>query len=192
MKFDLNLIPSWAYWIAIGTLVAGLGVQEVRISGYKTAVAKAGTALALEQKARSAETTARSLLALAHGKAIAALQFKHAEETQLKENDYAAKIKDLEASKHADAVVASRLRDRINAYAAGDRRPGETDAAAVQRYANQLKVVSGLLGESVDLVVEGRAIIGQRDAEVGRLLDQISIDRVACTAPAGTSGVPKP
>lgn len=187
----LDLIPVQVYWAAIAVLTLAVGGQQLRVANLKADVATAGNTLSLERTARSTERTARATAALAHTTAVAALQFEHSKQTQLKENDHAAKIKELEAGKRADAATAGRLRDRINSYSASDRRPGETDAAAVQRYADRLGIVSRLLGESVDLVVESRAVIGQRDIEVGRLLAQIQIDRVACTAPAGASGEPK-
>ncbi len=182
IKFDL--IPTQAYWVAIGVLSLAVAGQQLRISGMKGNVATAESNLATEKAARKTETAERTELALEYTLKLAAQQSEHAKNTQLKENGYVEKIKLLEAERRAGAVTADRLRDRIATYAASDRRPGETDAAAVQRYANRLGVVSGLLSESVELVTEGRAILGQRDAEITRLLDQIGIDRAACSAPA--------
>ena len=190
IKFDP--IPTQAYWIAIAGLVALLGVQQIRVAGAHADLATARTALAQAELERGKETLARTDLALEYGKKISALQIEHATNQQKTEEKYAAKIEGLEADRTAGVATAMRLRDRIAGYAARDRRPGETDAAAGQRFADRLETVSGLLAESVDLVVEGRDIIGRRDAEVGRLLEQIQIDRLACTAPADTSGVSKP
>lgn len=190
IKFDV--IPTWTYLVAIGLLVAGLGAQEIRVSGLKTEVADKETALQREYAARAKETAKRFEVAMAHGETIKRLQSEHATAQQLSENTHAAKIKELEAGRRADAALAGRLRGTIATFTARDRRPGETDAAAVDRYADRLAVVGGLLTEGVDLVAEGRAVVGQRDAEVARLLEQIQIDRAACTAPAGASGAPQP
>lgn len=190
IKFDL--IPSWVYWIVIGALLVGLGAQEIRAAGLRADVSAAATALAKEKTARAEETTQRATLALANANQIKQLQADHAAAQQAKENQYATRIKELEADRRADAATTVRLRNTIATYTARDRRPGETDTAAADRYADRLALVGGLLSEGVDLVAESRAVIAQRDIEVMHLLGQIQIDRAACSAPAGASGVPKP
>lgn len=186
----LKFFPEWVYWIVIGALVVLLGAQQVRVANAHTELANSQTELAQEQKARSAETAQRVQVALKHAGEIKQLQEKHAEEQQAKEDLYVAKIKKLEADNRAGLATADRLRNTLATIASGDRRPGETDAAALQRTANRLQLVSRLLAEGVDLVTEGRAVVEGRDLEVGRLLEQISIDRAACSA--GDKGSPQP
>jgi len=176
----LDLIPTWAYWLVIAGAAAVIGAQQVHVAGLKTDVAAAGTALATEQKGRADERSMRFALALDHAEQIKRLLQQHALGQQITEEKHAEKIRGLEADKRAGAATAGRLRDAIAAYAASGGRVGETDAAAVERYAHRLGIVSGLLTESVDLVTESRDVVGQRDAEVRRLLDQIALDRAAC------------
>lgn len=187
IKFDL--IPTPVYLYTIGglalALVVGLGIQEVRIAGARAH-------LALEQKARSDETSLRASAALVHTGRLAQLGADHAAATQTKENENAEKIRKLEADKRSSDANADRLRNKLASFAASGARAGETCTAALERTADRLGVVSGLLSESIGLVTEGRQIIDRRDIEVGGLLQQIKIDRAACNPPAGTSGAPLP
>lgn len=185
----LDLIPTWAYGAVIALLVAAVAAQQIRVSGLRADVATAGSLVQTERAGRAQDNADRLAAALDHTKKINELQAAHAASQQTTEDGYAAKIKLLEGDKRAGAAIAGRLRDTIATYAASGGAPGETDAAAIERYADRLGVVSGLLVESVDLVTEGRDVIKQRDIEVGRLLDQIRIDRMACTA--AQVGVPQ-
>lgn len=169
-----NLIPDWAYWIAIGTLAATVGVQQVRVANVETDIAQ-------EQKARSDETARRTQAALGHTIAIGRLQSEHAAAQQLSEERYANLNKTLDDERRADAAATVRLRDKLAAYTSSDRRPGETDAAAGERTADRLEALGSMVREGVDLLAEARGIIGRRDGEVARLLDQIKIDRAACS-----------
>ena len=176
---DLKLIPTNAYLAAIAALTAALvttaGVQQVRISNVRAE-------LAGEKEARTGERNQRLAAALNHKTKIGELERAHAASTNLKEKEYANRLDQLEIAQRDGAAVAGKLRNQIASYAARDRRPGETDAVAVERYAGRLEVVGGLLQEGIDLVVEGRDRLGRRDLEVNLLLDQIQIDRTACTA----------
>lgn len=171
----LNLVPPWAYWAAIGVLTAAVGGQQVRVSN-------AQSALSVEKTARATENQQRTQLARDHEVAIGKLQAQHATAQQLKEDEYGKQIASLAAADRAHAADAQRLRGKLAAYASGDRRDGETDAAAGQRARDRLPLVGALLAEGVELEAESRAIIQRRDAEVGRLLDQLVIDRAACSA----------
>lgn len=171
----LSLIPSWGTWAAIGVLTAAVGVQQVRVANLKTDLAE-------QVSARATETTARAKMALDHADAIGKLQYQHAADQQQKEDDYAKKIRSLETAGAAQRADAQRMRDKLTAFTSGDRRPGETDAAACQRARDRLPLVGALLEEGIGLETESRAIIERRDAEVGRLQEQITIDRTACSA----------
>lgn len=171
----LNIVPPWAYWLSIGVLTAAVGGQQVRVSN-------AQGDLAQEKTARATETQQRTQMALDHEVAIGKLQSQHATDQQLKEDDYAKKLATLASADRAHAADAQRLRNRLAAYASGDRLDGETDAAAGQRARDRLPLVGALLAEGVELEAESRAIIQRRDAEVERLLGQVLIDRAACSA----------
>lgn len=177
----LKLIPTWAYWLAIAALVAFVGVQQVRIAGYQADIATV-------KGERDQDRAALAQAALDHKAAIDKLEDDHAAAQQLKENEYAADAKKREAARLAAVAESGRLRGKLAAYANSGVRAGETDAAAYQRAADRLNVVSGLLDESIDLVTEGRSIIEQRDSEVANLLRQIKIDRAACEARVSAGG----
>ncbi len=172
----IKLIPPWVYWAAIGLLTAAVGAQQLR-------VANGARALAQEQSARSADNSQRAALALEHAVAIGKLQSQHAADQQQKDETYVQKLHNLQTAGAVDRADAQRLRGKLATFTSGAVQPGETDAAAGQRARDRLPHVGALLAEGVELEAESRAIIQRRDAEVGRLLDQIRIDRVACTAP---------
>ena len=174
MKFDL--IPSWVYWIAIGVLMALVGTQELRISTLKADVAIAETKAATE-------LSLRTNAALVHAKAMSDLSLAHAAAQQTKEDTYNDALTKLQNRNLAVTADNDRLRGKLTAFTTGGKRAGETDAAALKRHQDRLEVVGSLLGESLSLLEEGRFVIEQRDLEVKNLLDQIHLDRSACTAP---------
>lgn len=172
----LDVVPGWVWAIAVAGAVAnGLHNGSQRDAALLDAQT-VKTTLATEREDRQR-------VAGEHAAAIAALGAQHATDQQTKEDSYAKQLADLEKARLTDAAVAGGLRNTIKAYAAASaQRPGEADATASQRARDQLSVVANLLGEGADLVVEGRGVIQRRDAEVGRLLQQIEIDRAACQA----------
>ena len=121
-------------------------------------------------------------MAQKHADQVAQLQSQHAAVQQQKEDEYAQQLHNTEIAGVAGRADAQRLRNQLASFTASDRQPGETDTAACQRAQYRLPIVGALLGEGVELEAESRAIIERRDAEVKRLLDQISIDRMACSA----------
>lgn len=165
------------YWqfVVIGSLAGAVAVQTLRLHDEQ--------ADHVETVAKwSNERAAHDRVALQYREKIAAIGQQHAVEQQLLEESYAKRIKSLEDQRRADIAATVRLRDIIAAYAAPGRSGGaETDAAAIQRAADRLNTLAGLLQEGVELVVEGRGIVERRDAEVARLIDQITIDRKACS-----------
>lgn len=165
------------YWYAgvIAALVALLGVQQVRIAHAQAQVAT------LKQTA--AELVAdREKVALAHATHIASLQLDHAAQQQQQEIGYARKINDLETRRRAAAGESERLRHAIFQYAAsGSLRGGEVDTPTAERAADRLDKLSSLLAEGTNLLEEGRGVVERRDAEVGRLLEQIGLDRRICS-----------
>lgn len=171
---NLALIPPQAYWIAIAGMVAVVGVQSARVDDLQTDLARA-------EKVASDERAARTQAALDHVTAVRKLEGEHATAQTEKDKVYVAKIDKLESEQRAGAATVDRLRGQLAAFTAGGRRPGETDAALAGRYADRLQTVSGLLSEGIGLVEEGRAIVERRDAEVARLVDQVHIDRAACS-----------
>jgi hypothetical protein len=180
-KFAGGALSTKLYWIVIALLMATLGAQQLRVSALQVDVATAGTALAVAKADRAEETTGRMGVALDRIAALSRLLAEHNLKQLEKDKTYAEAIKKLEAENRAGRDTARGLRNDIAAYvAASGRRPGEADAAVIERYGDRIRLLGELLGEGIDLVVEGQGVIGRRDAEVGRLLGQIQIDRWAC------------
>lgn len=180
ISVPLMIAKHWkaiAVFAVVGGALAFMGWQHTQIADLEADLAKAGQDASNERLAR--ETAARE-----HIENIAALQAQHAANQQLLENQYAEKMADLAARRAADRAEADRLRGTIATFTARDRRPGETHTAALERAEDRLATLGRLLEESVGLVIEGRGIIERRDAEVKRLVEQINLDRQACSKDA--------
>lgn len=170
----IALLLRYWHFAVIAALVGLLGVQQVRVSDYKTEIAE------LKQKV-SDERADREAAARAHVEELRLRETQHTQAQQLKDKDYAQKLALLEAGRRDDRALIGSLRGTIASYTAIGQRPGETDAAALERASHRLQTIGQLLDEGVELVIESRRLVEQRDAEVARLLDQIRIDRAACS-----------
>ena len=170
--FGINLIPTWAYWTAIGVLSAAVGAQQVRVSN-------AHADLSQEKTERAEETAERVQLVLDHELSIKSILATHTAAQQTKDDIYVAKVLELKDAAVRNAADARGLRLKLEAFTSGARQPGETDAAACERAQYRLGAVGNLLAEGVELEAESRAIIERRDAEVERLKGQVAIDRAA-------------
>jgi prophage endopeptidase len=101
---NINLVPTWVYWIVIAILLAAVGGQQVRLSKEQAAHAETKTANAVVLRDISEKTTKAAGLALAAQKAFGPLVA--AIDSQSKERDHAL-------------AENSTLRDRVRA---GERR----------------------------------------------------------------------
>lgn len=158
----------------LAVALAVIGLQYVHTADLTTDLAEA-------RQAASDERAVRALAAEQHATDMRELQAKHAVDQQSLENQYAKNVTELAARLAAGLAENSRLRGTIATYTAPDRRPGETDAAALERAENRLAVVGALLEQGVGLLIEGRGVVEGRDAEVKRLLDQVALDRATCS-----------
>lgn len=170
----LGFMSPWGYVALALTVASVMGLMYVRIADL-------GTELAEARQAASDERAGRALAAADHATAMSELQAKHAVNQQSLENQYAKNMADLAARRAADLAELGRMRGTIATYTARDRRPGETDTAALERAEDRLAVVGALLEQGVGLLIEGRGVVEGRDAEVKRLLDQVALDRQTCS-----------
>lgn len=172
----IALVLRYWYFGVIALLVLALGTQQVRIEHVKTQNAT------LKQTA--AELLAdREKVARQHAQHINQLQVKHAEDQYALEKEHAKKLTDIETRRRNAVAESERLRGAIHAYAAsGSLRGGDVDSAAAERAADRLEKLATLLTEGTGLLIEGRGLVEQRDAEVSRLLEQIVLDRRTCSA----------
>lgn len=176
----LDLIPSWAYGLAVAGLLTVVVAQEVRVTSLKVSLAAAETEVAGQREAREVERRQRLEVLAAHREELSKIQAAHAAVQQENENVWTQKRLALEARTRDDAAQLDRLRKRLSAYTARGGRTGAPDAAPAVDQADRLEGVGRLFDESLELLVEGRQLIERRDAEVERLLGQIEADRNAC------------
>lgn len=168
-------LARYWHWVAIGLLVLLAQQLHVRNLGLQLDLADAGR--------QAAELTAsRESAARAHETQLAKREQQHAADQQRKEENYAKDKDALGRQLVVEQRTAGRLRDQLAAATARDRSGDPTDAVACQRAFDRLEAVGGLAGEGVELLVEGRGLLRQRDLDVQRLLDQVTLDRQACSA----------
>ncbi|ABX36089.1 hypothetical protein Daci_3453 [Delftia acidovorans SPH-1] len=166
-------LARYWHWVVIGLLVLLAQQLHLRNLGLQRNLADAGR--------QAAELTAsRESAARAHETQLAKREQQHAADQQTKEENYAKDKESLGRQLVAEQRTAGRLRDQL-AYATARGRSGDpTDAVACQRTFDRLEALGGLAGEGVELLVEGRGLLQQRDLDVQRLLDQVTLDRQAC------------
>ena len=172
----MSIVPSWVYWIAIAALGAAVAGQEARVQITKTNTEKV-------RREWSEDREARHAAALRLVEFNAKLQSEHAAAQQESEDAFNKEKLALERRVRDGSATAQWLRSQLAAYTARGGAGGETDAAACERAQHRLAQVGELLAEGVELLVEGRGIVERRDAEVKRLVDQITADRAALTPP---------
>lgn len=168
----MSIVPPWAYWIAIVVLGAAVAGQEARVQSAKMDTEKVRREWAQDQSAR--QSAARLLVE--HN---AKLQREHAALQQDSEDAFTKEKQALERRLRDSTSTAGRLRDQLAAYTARGGAGSETDPVACERARDRLEALGGLLASGIELVVEGRGIVERRDAEVKRLVDQITADRAA-------------
>lgn len=162
---------------AAGALVAiaALGGlwQRATIHGLKSE-------LAVEKLQHSTATKDAERKAREYITQLAEVRAKHAAEQQEKESAFTKEKQALARARAVDADAARSLRNRLAdaTRPAGDPR-GTVDTAACQRDRDRLEVLGRLAGEGQELLVEARSLLGERDAEVSRLIEQIKTDRQA-------------
>lgn len=153
---------------ALGLVCAGLGfwVQVLRLD------------VAALEKARDDATLATRTAERDHAVLLSEKQSRHAASQKLKEDEHAKETNRLARQRDTERAAAAGLRNKLaNATA---NVGGPVDAATCERDRDRLEALGELAGEGVDLVVEARHLLDQRDADVRNLLGQIAADRAAC------------
>ena len=154
---------------ALGLVCVGLGfwVQVLRLD------------VAALEKARDDATLATRTAERDHAVLLSEKQSRHAASQQLKEDEHAKETNRLARQRDTERAAAAGLRSKLaNATA---NVGGPVDAATCERDRDRLEAIGELAGEGVDLVVEARHILDQRDADVRNLLGQIAADRESCS-----------
>lgn len=161
------------HWLVIGALVLLAQQLYVQNLHLQLDAADAGRATADER-------TARQSAARIYETKLAAREQTHATEQQEKENAFTTAKSDLQRRADGERARADGLRDRLAAATARSGAGSEADPVACQRAFDRLEALGGMAGEGVQLIVEARHLLRQRDLDVQRLFDQVKIDRKAC------------
>lgn len=161
------------HWLAIGALVLLAQHLYVQNLHLQLDAADAGRVTADER-------TARESAARLHETKLAAREQTHATEQQEKDNAFTTEKSTLQARVAAEQQRAGSLREQLAVATTRGGAGGETDPAACQRAFARLETLGRLAGEGVELLVEGRGLLEQRDLDVQRLFNQVTVDRKAC------------
>lgn len=167
------IVPSWVYWLAIAGLGAALLGQQVRVGNAKRETLALQLQYEKEQRGR-----ADDLAKFRQEKA--AIAAAHATSQQELTDDFQKRLRLAQDERNRRDVLIGRLRAQLADYTTISRTPGESDTAVIERAADRLKAVGGLLAEGAELVAEGAVIVERRDAEVALLAGQVRVDRAAC------------
>ena len=168
------IVPSWVYWMAIAALAAAVFGQQTRVAN-----AKRETSAVRAEFDRIGRERAEDLAKYRQEKAD--LAAAHAAAQQETVDEYQKKLLVAQGRINQRDVLIGRLRaDQANLTSVR-RGPDETDASVLQRTEHRLQAVGSLLVEGAGLVAEGANLVERRDAEVALLVDQIRVDRAACS-----------
>lgn len=169
------IVPSWVYWVAIAALAAVVLGQQARVANAKRETAEVSAAIDKEKRERAEDLAA-------YRQEKADLAAAHAANQQGLTDDFQKKLLLAQDERNRRDVLIGRLRAQISTFATVDRQPGDSDAVVIERAGDKLKTLGGLLASGAELVGEGAGIVQQRDAEVAALLEQVRVDRQACSA----------
>ena len=158
--------------VAAAVVLLVAAVQEVRVQKAQKEVLSLRTTVAERDSAM--QKAAREYEA-----ALGEKERQHAATQQEKEDAFNAEKQRLERVAADRSAESRRLRDQLAAATRRTPSHDPTDAVACQRDADRLEALGRLAGEGVELLEEGRSLLDRRDAEVKRLLDQITTDRAA-------------
>lgn len=163
--FDIFLKPLL---VALTLALLGVGASHL-VTTHKLNTTRAE--LAQVKGLRDAERAERMAVAMADAKKVADMQVAHAAEQQRLLNEFSKK------SRPDNSARTGRVRDTIAAFAASGGGETESDAAACQSDRDKLAVVSGLLIEGAELVIESRSLTEQQADEIVLLQGIIKNDR---------------
>ena len=166
------------YWqlVVIAALLAWISLLKIEVADGKSD-------LAIEQADRAGENSARMKLALTYELKLGEKERKHAADQQTSASKFAEE-KSLLQGRIADRDVRiGRMSRDLAAFTSGSRQDGDTDAIALGRCEDRLKKLGALVDRGQSLVERSVTLVEGRDLEVGRLKEQIDLDRAACSAP---------
>ncbi|MDM0003880.1 hypothetical protein QTI51_04145 [Variovorax sp. J22G73] len=173
---DFKTEALWALGLGLAAALATAGIEHAR-----TAAALAS--LAVEQRERAKENTARALAALADLQRTVTLVASHAKTQKENTDAYEIRLEVLAGRGRTVAAELGRVRQQYADYAARDREQASTDPAACQRVADRSAVLAAMAARSRELLERGRLVVEGRDNEVQLLLSTVANDRSLMLVP---------
>lgn len=111
---------------------------------------------------------------------LAKREREHAKAQQEKDDVFTNEKLALQGRIAVERNNAGRLRQQLAAATTRASSGSSTDPTACERAFARLETIGGLVGEGAELLAEGPGILQQRDLDVQRLWDQVTVDRKAC------------
>lgn len=142
-------------------------------------IAKVKADLADANLAAVTERAERESAARMHEATLAKREQTHAKEQQEKEDGYAEEKLVFEKRVVAERAANNGLRAQLASATARANAGSATDPVACERAFNRLEELGLLVGEGAGLLQEARELLSERDTDIRRLFDQLTIDREA-------------
>lgn len=168
----LAFIPRWA---VVALIVAGL-LACLKMAQLEAELTEAKSAAATER-------ADREIAARLHEATLAKREQVHKTKEQEKEDEYAADKAAFEKRIAAERAASDGLRAKLASATARSSSGSATDPVACERAFNRLEELGDLAGEGAGLLQEARELLRERDTDIRRLWDQLTIDREAFGQP---------
>lgn len=162
-------------WAIIG-LATACTFMWVYTAGLKADMADLQRQVATEKADR--ESAARVQEAK-----LAKREQEHAAAQQEKEDAYNKDKQDFEKRIADERVATDRLRKQLAITTARANSGDSTDPLACERAFYRLEELGNLAGEGAGLLQEARELLQERDRDIQRLFNQITVDRAAIGQP---------
>lgn len=162
-------------WVVVALLIIPL-LLALKIVQLKSDLADAKLAAVTERADR--ESAARM-----HEATLAKREQVHAKVQQEKEDEYSADKLAFEKRIAAERAASNGLRKQLAEATARANSGDPTDPVACERAFHRLEELGLLVGEGAGLLQEARELLRERDTDIRRLFDQVTIDREAFGQP---------
>lgn len=168
----LSFVQRWAI---VAAVVVGV-LAVLKIAHLEAELAETNLNYVTEKAAR--ESAAR-----AHEAKLAKREQEHATAQQEKEDAYHQDKQAFEKRMASERVATDGLRKQLASATARANAGSATDPVACERAFNRHEELGALAGEGASLLQEARELLQERDRDIQRLWDQLTIDRKAIGQP---------
>lgn len=168
----VGLLQRWAI-VGLATACTFIWVYA---TGLKADIADMQRQVATEKADR--ESAARGQEAK-----LAKREQEHAAAQQEKEDAYNKDKQDFEKRMASERVATDGLRKQLASATVRANAGSATDPIACERAFYRLEELGNLAGEGAGLLQEAREILQERDRDIQRLFNQVTVDRAAIGQP---------